>query len=144
MINEKIIPPVVKLADFGLAKKVIREDDGSASSFDRPTVVSGTPAYMSPEQCTAQPLDERSDIYSLGCNMFEALTGQRVFPGNTTREIFMKHVQSAPPTMRSVCPEASIPQELEGLIALMLEKDPDDRIQKVSDVLAMLSDILQY
>ncbi|MDR3616966.1 MAG: protein kinase [Candidatus Obscuribacterales bacterium] len=143
LVDEKIIPPVVKLADFGLAKKIIKDDEGAASSEETPTVVSGTPAYMSPEQCTAQPLDERSDVYSLGCVMFEALTGHRVFPGNTTRDIFVKHVQEKPPSMLSVCPQAVVPEELEGMISLMLAKEPDDRIQKVADVLAMLSDILE-
>jgi serine/threonine-protein kinase len=142
LVDEKTIPPIVKLADFGLAKKVIKDEDGAPISEDRPTVVSGTPAYMSPEQCTAQPLDERSDIYSLGCVMFESLTGHRVFPGNTTRDIFIKHVQERPPSIFSVCPQAVVPEELEGMISLMLEKAPDDRIQKIADVAAMLADIL--
>jgi hypothetical protein len=51
-------------------------------------------------------------------------------------------VQEKPPTIQSVCPQARVPEELEGLISLMLEKDPDDRIQKIADVLAMLADIL--
>ena len=93
----------VKLADFGLAK-IMTRDSGERSEDGEILFVSGTPCFMAPEQCTAQTLDQRTDIYSLGCVMFEALSGERAFGGTKITEIIARHFQSDPPPISTVIP----------------------------------------
>ncbi|MGH9551977.1 MAG: serine/threonine protein kinase, partial [Terriglobales bacterium] len=85
-------PPLltVKIVDFGIAKMRTTEDDESMT-LTRTGEVFGTPFYMSPEQCLGQALDHRADIYSLGCVMFESLTGLPPFMGESALSTMMKH-----------------------------------------------------
>jgi DNA-binding NarL/FixJ family response regulator len=91
----------VKLADFGVAK-IMHRDSGETGEQGQKLLVSGTPCYMSPEQCSGRSLDQRTDIYSLGCVMFEALTGQKAFEGNNITEIFTKHFHEIPPPISKI------------------------------------------
>jgi eukaryotic-like serine/threonine-protein kinase len=123
---------VVKLADFGVAK-IMHRDSGETGETGEKVLVSGTPCYMSPEQCSGWPLDQRTDIYSLGCVMFEALTGLKAFPGNNITEIFTKHFHEIPPPLSSVIP-VLFPTDIEDCVAKMMEKEVQNRYQNMTEV----------
>jgi serine/threonine protein kinase len=130
----------LKLLDFGIARL-------SNTAFAHQTqtatgLVFGTPYYMSPEQCQGQKVDERSDIYSLGCTLFEALTGSVPFQGRNTLETFMMHLSKNAPTLKSRSGR-EFAQPLEAALAKMLEKDPADRYQSMEQVKHDLQRILQ-
>ncbi len=114
----------VKLMDFGLAK-VVEE------ARNHTTVVAGTPYYMSPEQTLGKNIDHRTDIYSLGVAIFEMATGTVPFKeGN----IPYHHVHTAPPTICDIRPE--LPATLSSIVERCLEKDPGNRYQSASEILA--------
>ncbi len=129
----------VKLADFGVAR-IMSRDSGEVSEEGQKLLVSGTPCYMSPEQCTARDLDPRTDIYSLGCVMFEALTGEKAFSGNNITEIFTKHFHEVPPPVSAVIP-VLMPIELDDCISKMMEKDRELRFQTMSEVRDIVASI---
>ncbi len=89
----------VKLIDFALAQ---RRRGGFMKLFSRTSKIQGTRSYMSPEQIRGQSVDERSDLYSLGCTFYEMLGGKPPFTGSTTAELLNKHLKSAPPSLQSV------------------------------------------
>lgn len=117
----------VKLLDFGIAKGVNR------SALTGTGAALGTPYYMSPEQILAEPLDPRSDIYSLGVLFFEALAGRMPFVGEPI-QVAMQHCNVLPPMPTDVVPGLDIPPELEDLVMAMLEKGRDARIQTMEEV----------
>jgi serine/threonine protein kinase len=119
----------VKVLDFGLAKFV----DVSTTALG---TVFGTPRYMSPEQCRSSTmLDHRSDIYALGCMLFELVTGRTPFEGELYK-IVDSHLRVAPPPARALAPEVS--PALDDLIARMLAKDPSERPESMAAVEAEL------
>lgn len=123
----------VVITDFGLAK-LLNEDQ----RLTKTGISVGTPPYMSPEQSDGKAVDERSDIYSLGCMMFEMLTGRRPFLGETIPQLLLQHVQQQPPTLTEVAPDRSYPDEMERIIAKCLEKKPENRYAKAKDLKADL------
>ena len=110
------------VADFGIAKAV------SAASSDRLTQTGsalGTPAYMSPEQAGGESeIDGRSDIYSLGCVLYEMLTGSHPFSAPTVQAVLLKHLTAAPPSVRAVRP---VPESLDRAVARAMAKTPGER-----------------
>lgn len=129
---------LVKLFDFGLAK--LKMDDGtSINQFTKTGETVGTPAYMSPEQCQGWKLDHRTDLYSLGCVMYECLTGVRAFSGSTMYESMSKHVLEVAPPFHEVAPQLHIPAELEDIVFRALEKEPRRRYQTARKLLTDLS-----
>jgi len=122
---------IPKIVDFGISK--LAETD-EKQALTKTGEVFGTPLYMSPEQCTGTKIDKRSDIYSLGCVMFEALAGSAPFVGQTALETMMQHSTSQMPSMREVSLGDEFPDALENIIAKMLEKDPRDRYQSCLEV----------
>ena len=123
----------VKLIDFGIAR--FPQPDG-APPFTRNGAMNGTVAYASPEQCQSQPLDHRSDIYSLGVVLYEMLTGERPFTGRTPTEIALKQIQAEPPSPRML--NAGLPPSLDETIRRALAKNPADRQQSISELAAEL------
>jgi len=119
---------LVKLLDFGIAK-IEPQGEETSQKLTQTGDVFGSPYYMSPEQCKGAPLDARSDIYSLGCVMYQALTGKRPFEGeNAYKTIYMHvNIKAAPFSMSR--PESTIPPELETIIMKCLEKEPHMRYQ---------------
>ena len=110
------------VTDFGIARAV------SAASLEPLTIdgAVGTPAYMSPEQASQSPqLDGRSDIYSLGCTLYEMLTGSVPFTGPTTQAVIARHLLDVVPPIRSVRP--TVPHALEQAVLTALAKVPADR-----------------
>src|SRR5690349_15245479 len=107
----------VRVVDFGLAK-LLADAGGTATG-----AVVGTPFYMSPEQCLGEPLDARSDVYSLGATFYELLSGRRPFTSEKVSGIINKHLyEDAPP----LPDELGIPRRLSTGIAQALAKDPGD------------------
>ena len=109
---------VVKLMDFGIAKLV---DAGISLSG----VVAGTPSYMSPEQILGEPVDARSDIFALGCLLYELVTGAKAFRGDTTTAITYKILHEPPPPPSAIIP--GINPGLQTLILTALAKHPTER-----------------
>ena len=121
----------VKVLDFGIAK-LAQPETTASSVHTHSMMVFGTPRYMSPEQCRSSAnIDHRSDIYSLGCILFELVVGRAPFDGEVG-ELIAKHQMVAPPTARSERPE--LPAALDDLIAKMLAKDPAQRPQTMMAV----------
>jgi len=119
--------PVVKILDFGLAKT----HSAGSETLTRPGAVMGSPLYMSPEQALGQPADQRTDIYSLGCLMFESLVGRAPIVGDTAMEtITLKTTRTAPKLDAAVFPE-----DLVDIVARCLETEPLNRFQTVDDLL---------
>ena len=113
---------ITKIADFGLAKDVSRND---ATDLTTAGLAMGTPAYMSPEQCMGRRLDGRSDIYALGVTAYLALTGEKPFVGQSSFEIMTKQREFNPPSPRQLNP--AIPKEVSEMVMRMLAKNPHDR-----------------
>lgn len=131
---------VPKIVDFGIAK-IRFADESQAMSLTTTGDIFGTPLYMSPEQCSGQAVDNRSDIYSLGCMLFEALTGAPPFSGRNALEVMMAHGAAKLPTLKEGSLGESFPAELERIVSSMLSKSPDERYsnaQKIADDLFFL------
>lgn len=125
---------VIKVIDFGIARL---EESGSLTATN---AVIGSPPYMSPEQASGKRIGVTSDIYSLGCVIFESLTGKPPFAGNTSVETIMMHVNNAPPKLSDVA-DGDFPAALETLVARLLQKDPSDRFQSMEHVISALRDL---
>ena len=111
---------VLKLTDFGIAR------DSQATQLTQAGKTVGTLAYMAPEQITGKtPITRRTDLYALGCLMFQLMTGRTPFESATQPELLFKHLDEMPPSVREFNPDC--PRYLEVLIADLMEKDPDDR-----------------
>lgn len=115
---------VVTLVDFGIAKST----QSMASNLTRPGYVVGTPSYMSPEQCQGQELDSRSDIYSLGCVMYEVFTGKPPFSAPTYFELVRQHIEDAP-SREPFAAATGFSKVLEAIILKCLAKEPAMRYQ---------------
>ncbi|MBM3293869.1 MAG: hypothetical protein FJY82_05010 [Candidatus Aminicenantes bacterium] len=122
-----------KIMDFGLAR--FAESDGMTGSG----VLLGTPEYMSPEQFDLKEVDARSDIYALGAILFEMVTGQAPFSGETPLSVALKHKNEKAKDTRELNP--LVPEPLARLIAKLLEKDPAKRLQSAEDTIAELDRI---
>ena len=138
----------VKVLDFGLAKPVEQARAASAEAdtatltehLTQKMTVIGTPAYMSPEQACGKDLDARTDIWSFGCVLYEALTGKVTFRGNTTTEILAAVVEREPDW--TALPQ-STPLPVQSLLKRCLRKDPASRLRDAGDARIELEDWLK-
>jgi eukaryotic-like serine/threonine-protein kinase len=121
-----------KLMDLGIARNI----DGE--SITRASSILGTAAYLSPEQARGDPVDHRSDIYSLGCVLYEMLTGRQPFEAQDPLAVAYKHVHEAPVPPKSL--EPSIPPALEAVTLRAMEKEPGSRFQNVEEMASALDD----
>jgi len=123
----------VKLIDFTISRKI---KSGFGKLFGSRNKVEGTRSYMSPEQIRGQNVDQRSDIYSMGCMIYELCTGKAPYTGNTPNELLSKHLSATPPS--ALVTNENITPEFNNLIKLLLAKKQEDRPQSMWDVLKML------
>ncbi|HVV51854.1 MAG TPA: protein kinase, partial [Polyangia bacterium] len=131
---------LVKILDFGIAKLMSGEVDGKVSARTRTGSLMGTPAYMSPEQCRgASRVDHRTDIYSLGCIVYEMLAGRLPFVYEGFGEIISAHMSEAPPAFAAVGLEA--PPAVEAWTRKLLAKSPAERPATMADVVATLREM---
>ncbi len=116
----------VKVVDFGLAKMRAETQQPGITS---PGIVCGTPEYMSPEQARGDPLDPRSDLYSVGVILYQLITGRLPFEGESPTQVVLAHLTEAPQNPDEVAPERQIPKPLVNVALKALAKDPKDRYQ---------------
>ncbi len=132
---------LVKVLDFGLAKidyetKGASLEDETQVTLTQPGMTTGTVAYMSPEQARGDQVDTRSDIFSFGIVMFEILSGQLPFTGQNSMAL-LHHLHFSPPRdLAALRPD--LPPQLVALISWMLQKDPDQRVQTMAEVVSAL------
>jgi eukaryotic-like serine/threonine-protein kinase len=149
--NVMVTKSGVKLLDFGLAKAAATEAESELTSLptrmaasqpltEKGTVM-GTFQYMSPEQLEGKPADARTDIFSLGCVLYEMATGKKAFTGTSQASLISAILRDQPRPISELTPLA--PPALERLIATCLTKDPEDRRQNARDVKNELSWIAQ-
>jgi serine/threonine protein kinase len=146
-----------KLLDFGLAKPIsagVATSGASGSVFTNAMTLTspasplssagtviGTVQYMSPEQIAGQEADARSDIFAFGLLLYEMATGRHAFEGKTQASVVGKILAMDPPPLTTIQPTA--PQELDRLVRICLQKDPDERFQNAHDVRLQLQSISQ-
>ncbi len=119
--------PVVKVLDFGIAK-VFRDDGKPMDQLETQAgTVFGTPRYMSPEQAQGKPLDQRSDLYSVGVLLYQLLVGHPPFIDDDAVVVMAKHIREQPQPPRKAAPERPIPGSLERVVLRALAKDPSTR-----------------
>ncbi|HNH76970.1 MAG TPA: serine/threonine-protein kinase, partial [Candidatus Obscuribacter sp.] len=131
---------LVKIVDFGISK-ILPHGRFPGQDLTNAGDVVGSPLYMSPEQCKGLSLDGRSDIYSLGCLMYQAITGALPFLGENALQTLSKHICDPPPKFKEIAPDLKIPPELEKIIFRTLEKEPEKRYETVAELHADLEAI---
>jgi eukaryotic-like serine/threonine-protein kinase len=124
------VSTVVKVLDFGIAGGL------DATRLTRAGEVFGTPQYMSPEQCNGLPLDHRTDIYSLGCILYEMIEGRPPFSAESPMATMLKHVKTKVPTPRHCCRETA------KVLMMALRKDRSKRIQDCGRFASLLGECI--
>ncbi len=126
----------VKVADFGLAKKI--EASPEELRITQAGTLLGSPLYMSPEQGEGKPLDHRSDIYSLGATFYHLLAGRPPFEGESAYAMISQHLTGELPAIRKSSPD--VPEALAAILERMMAKAPADRYQDYDELIADLQD----
>jgi tRNA A-37 threonylcarbamoyl transferase component Bud32 len=135
----------VKVLDFGIAKIRDTSDMGTGYTTTKTGVVVGTPQYMSPEQAmgkSGEAIDGRSDLYSLGCALYEMLTGQLPFESETPVGLLIHHIQTTPVPPHQRAPQQKIPYALSMVLMKAMEKDKADRYQTAEEMIEALEQAL--
>jgi len=126
----------IKILDFGIAK-LMHTSSREGHYKTRTGSIMGTPVYMSPEQCRgAGEVDHRTDIYSLGCILFEMLAGRPPFTYEGFGELIQAHLSTIPPRVTAI--DATVPAAADALVARLLAKSPDERPHTMHDLVAEL------
>ncbi len=134
LIRENDGTELVKIVDFGIAK-LIREDQ-SGPDLTKTGDVFGTPNYMSPEQCLGKKVDNRSDIYSVGCVIYETVIGAPPAKADSILETLMLHANGIVPDFE----DSRVPTTLQAVICKALETEPTKRFLQISDLRAALDE----
>jgi tetratricopeptide (TPR) repeat protein len=129
----------VKVVDFGLAKMRAETQQPGITS---PGIVCGTPEYMSPEQARGDPLDARSDLYSVGVILYQLLTGRLPFEADSPTQVVLAHLTQPPKDPRQVAPDRQIPEQLADMVLKALAKDPKDRYQDSDQFAAEMARVI--
>lgn len=121
--------PNAKIIDFGIAVTLSREDQ-----LSKGLTIAGTPEYMSPDQIQGKRYDERSEIYSLGCVMFESLTGRLPYKGEKPLDVMRNHTYESIPHFEDIAAHREVPRELENIVRVCLNKTPEDRYSNFEEL----------
>jgi serine/threonine protein kinase len=122
----------VKVLDFGLAKLTSRDQE--RQSLTSVGDIFGTPFYMSPEQCSGDKIDSRSDVYSVGCTLFQCLTGRPPFTGHLPVAVVICHQEADPPSLEAAAGAKIVPEAMEVVMAKLLRKNPVERYQTLLEL----------
>jgi eukaryotic-like serine/threonine-protein kinase len=128
-------PDAVKLVDFGIARLADSPPDGRETGGGQ---ILGTPQYMSPEQASGLSQDARADIYSLGVLLWELLVGVPPFRGMSATHVLAAHLLEPAPRLPDNGPHGPIPRRLSRLVTRMMAKPPEDRPERMEEVIAEL------
>ncbi|HJW92427.1 MAG TPA: protein kinase [Thermoanaerobaculia bacterium] len=129
---------IVKMLDFGIAKLIDAPAEDAGKLTSDGTVI-GTPEYMSPEQALGRPIDHRSDIFSLGVVLFEALTGRHPFAGSSITETLINIVTREAPAMVALLPDVS--PRLAEIVRKSMQKKPEDRYEVAKQMASALNKV---
>lgn len=140
IISQDKFGVAVKLVDFGIAKIMEREGEES-KQITQTGEIFGSPSYMSPEQCKGMRFDERCDIYSLGCILFECLTGRPPHQASTPFETMLKHVNEKAPLLSEARPDLQFPPRLDAFASKLLAVDAKQRYRSMNAVLSDLENL---
>jgi len=137
----------IKVLDFGIAKVPVEALSGqevqTSQGLTRMGVMYGTPEYMAPEQAMGTGIDHRADLYALGVMLFELVTGVRPFDAENVISLVTMHIVEPPPTLTErLPPGTSLPEGLEKLVADLLEKDREKRVQSARELVDRIRTIL--
>jgi eukaryotic-like serine/threonine-protein kinase len=128
---------IIKVLDFGLARLISGDLNPDNRTLTSPGTVMGTPSYMSPEQVRGESIGPATDIFSLGCMLYEMLAGKTPFARASGAETMAAILRDEPPDLRSIHPD--IPDGIIRIVEHCLEKDPRNRFQSAADVAFALS-----
>lgn len=140
LINDGDSGVLVKIIDFGLARST--ERDQNTPQITETGVVVGSPPYMSPEQCRGELLDRRSDLYSVGCALFETLQARPPFCGKDAVAILIQQIQAPPPEVVLEDTPPMVQIRLNKILSRCLTKDPATRFQSASELSKALEELL--
>ncbi len=132
---------VAKLLDFGLVKFIDDERWGASATLTAAGAVMGTPAYMSPEQCTGARVDARSDVYSAGVILFELFTGVWPFMEESRLNMFQAHLAHAPPSLNEASDRYVYVPRLDEIVKKTLAKRREDRYPSAQELLAAVLEL---
>src|SRR5262245_3017753 len=148
LVHRDVTPSNIYLCRMGLEYDFVKVLDFGLVKFNAPAAsentlmtgahtTTGTPAFMAPEIILEGEVDERADVYAVGCVAYYLLTGHRVFEADTPMKMFLHHVQTTPirPSERTEMP---VPRDLDDLVMACLEKDPRKRPQNAQELLRLL------
>jgi len=121
----------IKIVDFGIAK-VVANDGGITQELTRTGDIVGSPLFMSPEQCMGNHLDSRSDVYSIGCVMYNTITGHLPFMGQNAVQTIFKQLNEMPVRPKNLRPD--VPDSIEMLIFKSIQKDPAGRYSSMEEI----------
>jgi serine/threonine protein kinase len=136
LINDQFNADEVKVVDFGIMRLILDESEETKSSqyITHTREIFGSVLYMSPEQCAGKKLDARSDIYSLGCVMYEAINGKPPFVGKNVMETAYKHMNDTPAPLNAPPANSQLFERYQAVVMRTLRKDPDDRYQSMANL----------
>jgi serine/threonine-protein kinase len=134
----------VKVLDFGIAR-AFRDAPGGheTGELTAHAGIVGTPAYIAPEQALGERVDNRADLYAVGCTLHRILTGNLPFKSETPTGFYGQHIAVPPPPIRGVRPEARFPEALEKLVLRALEKNREKRFQSAEEMIAAIDALLR-
>jgi serine/threonine-protein kinase len=132
----------IRIVDFGIAK-FIKQEGLETQQITPPGDSFGSPLYMSPEQCMGLNVDFRSDIYSLGCVMYECITGRPPLMGMNSIQTIFKQIHEMPERPKNLRKDVEIPSALEQVLFKSLQKDPDARYASMDELKHALEQVKQ-